>query len=69
MAATSIHIEAVKTGSEQHNKREKELDYVMKSRTHLNEYWQSDTQEQRLADIKQLVKEKTEVAKDCNSSP
>lgn len=59
MAATSIHIEAVKTGSEQHNKREKELDYVMKSRTHLNEYWQSDTQEQRLADIKQLVKEKT----------
>lgn len=59
MAATSIHIEAVKTGSEQHNKREKELDYVMKSRTHLNEYWQSDTQEQRLADIKKLVKEKT----------
>lgn len=57
--ATSIHIEAVKTGSEEHNRREKELSYVMKNRTHLNEYWQSDSQEQRLANIKSMVKEKT----------
>lgn len=56
---TSIHIQPVKAGSEQHNKREKQLSYVMPSRTSLNEYWESDTQAKRLADIKKLVKEKT----------
>ena len=52
MAQTSIHIQPVKPGSEQHNKREKELDYVRKERSSLNEYWQIDSQAARLADIK-----------------
>ena len=56
---TSIHIQPVKAGSEQHNKREKLLDYVMPSRTHLNEYWESDNQANRLAVLKKLIKEKT----------
>lgn len=56
---TSIHIQPVKAGSEQHNKREKQLSYVMPNRTRLNEYWESDSQANRLAVIKKLVKEKT----------
>lgn len=56
---TSIHIQPVKAGSEMHNKREKQLSYVMPYRTPLNEYWESDNQANRLAAIKKLVKEKT----------
>lgn len=52
MAQTSIHIQPVKPGSEAHNKREKELDYVRKERSSMNEYWQKDSQAARLADIK-----------------
>lgn len=52
MAQTSIHIQPVKPGSEAHNKREKELDYVRKERSYMNEYWQKDSQAARLADIK-----------------
>ena len=37
MAQTSIHIEPVKGGSEQHNSRHKELDYIRKELTSLNE--------------------------------
>lgn len=53
MAQASIHFEPVKSGSEAHNKREKFLDYVHPDRTHLNEYWESDTQAHRLAIITQ----------------
>lgn len=49
---TSIHIQPVQGGSEAHNKREKTLDYVMSERTCDNEYWQSDTQSNRLQSIK-----------------
>lgn len=49
---TSIHVQPVKGGSEQHNKREKELDYVRKDLSHLNEYWEKDTQTNRLEKIK-----------------
>ncbi len=49
---TSIHVQPVKGGSEQHNKREKELDYVRKDLSHLNEYWEKDTQTDRLENIK-----------------
>lgn len=52
MAQASINIQPVKEGSEQHNKREKSLDYVHPERTHLNEYWETDTQTNRLAEIK-----------------
>lgn len=53
MAQASIHFEPVKGGSEEHNKRLKFLDYVHPERTHLNEYWESDTQAHRLAIITQ----------------
>ncbi|KAB5167705.1 mobilization protein, partial [Bacteroides thetaiotaomicron] len=36
MGATSIHVQAVKPGSEIHNFREKELDYVRPELSHLN---------------------------------
>lgn len=39
MAKTSIHIDPVKDGAVEHNKRQKELDYVSKELTHLNEVW------------------------------
>ncbi len=49
---TSIHVQPVKGGSEQHNKREKELDYIRPELSHLNEYWEKDTQTARLESIK-----------------
>lgn len=39
MAKTSINIQPLKPGSEIHNTRRKELDYVRKDLTHLNESW------------------------------
>lgn len=59
MAQTSIHFQAVKGGSEAHNKRLKKLDYVHHDRTPLNEYWESDTQEARLAYVTANAKAKT----------
>ena len=50
MALSSINIQPVKGGSEVHNKRLKELSYVRKDLPH--EYWECDTQSNRLADIK-----------------
>lgn len=49
---TSIHVQPVKGGSEQHNKREKQLDYIRHELSHLNEYWEKDTQTDRLENIK-----------------
>lgn len=49
---TSIHIEPVKAGSEAHNLREKELDYVNKELTRLNEKVSYDTIANRLEQIK-----------------
>lgn len=51
MAQASIHFEPVKGGSEEHNRRLKFLDYVRPDRTHLNDYWESGTQSDRLATI------------------
>ena len=53
MAQASIHFEPVKGGSEEHNRRLKFLDYVRPDRTHLNDYWESGTQSDRLANITQ----------------
>lgn len=58
MAQTSIHFQPVRGGSEAHNKREKELDYVHKKRSSMNEYWQKDSQAARLADIAETVNAK-----------
>jgi len=52
MAKTSIHIEPIKSGSEKHNRREKELDYVRKEYSHLNESWEFDSVAHRLETIK-----------------
>ena len=49
---TSIHVQPVKGGSEQHNKKEKELDYIRPELSHLNEYWEKDTQTDRLENVK-----------------
>lgn len=59
MAQTSIHFQAVKGGSEEHNKRTKKLDYVHHELSSQNDYWQSDTQETRLAFVTQNAKAKT----------
>ncbi len=56
---TSIHIEPVKQGSEQHNRRQKELDYVRKDLTHKNESWEVDTVGHRLELIKEKYKKTT----------
>ena len=53
MAITSIHFIPVKGGSEEHNKREKQLDYLIEGRSHLNEYWEKDSQKTRLKTITQ----------------
>jgi len=52
MAATSINIQPVKGGSEAHNFRLKELDYVNKELTRLNESTSQDTIPNRLEKIK-----------------
>lgn len=69
MQKTSIHIAPVKGGSEEHNKRQKFLDYVIHERTRLNEYWECDSQSHRLAEIKALVKEKTGRQMQCKATP
>jgi hypothetical protein len=43
MAASSINIQGVKGGSQQHNEREKELDYVKKELAHLNSSYKTCT--------------------------
>ena len=50
---TSIHISPVKAGCEQHNRREKELDYVRHELSHLNQSWQVDTIENRMRLIRE----------------
>ena len=59
MAQTSIHFQGVQGGSEEHNKRLKKLDYVHHELSSQNDYWQSDTQEARLAFVTQNAKAKT----------
>ena len=66
---TSINVQPAKGGSEQHNKREKELDYVRKDLSHLNQYWENDTQANRLATIKELAKAKTGRTMQAKATP
>lgn len=56
---TMIRFEPLKEGSERHNKREKELDYVRKDLSALNNYWESDTQAHVIETDKALVKQRT----------
>ena len=56
MAKTSIHFVPVKSGSEIHNLREKELDYVIKELTPNNEHWVDPRYKgQTLADIRKEI--------------
>lgn len=66
---TSVNVQPVKGGSEEHNKREKELDYVRKDLSHLNQYWESDTQANRLTTIKELAKAKTGRTMQAKATP
>lgn len=59
MAATSINVQPVKAGSELHNTRGKELDYVRPELSSRNESWQIDTISGRLETIKENYKETT----------
>jgi len=52
MATTSINIQPIKGSSEAHNLRLKELDYVNKELTHLNQSISQDTIANRLEEIK-----------------
>ena len=66
---TSIHVQPVKGGSEQHNKREKELDYVRKDLSHLNEYWEKNTQTDRLENIKSRYLQSTGQKMQAKATP
>ena len=59
MAKTSIHFVPVKSGSEIHNLREKELDYVIKELTPNNEHWVDPRYEGKtLSDIRKEIAER-----------
>ena len=59
MAKTSIHFVPVKSGSEIHNLREKELDYVIMELTTNNEHWVDPRYEGKtLADIRKEIAER-----------
>lgn len=57
MKATSIHVRPVTGGSEAHNLRTKDLDYVRKDLAHKNESYSADTVSNRLATIKRTYRE------------
>lgn len=59
MALSSIHIQAVKGGSERHNNREQKLNYVREDLSHLNSKTQVCKIGDRLAELKTLCKERT----------
>jgi len=50
---TSIHFEPVKSTSEQHNYREKELDYVLDHLTPKNEHWEFCKTNEKFSEIEQ----------------
>lgn len=59
MAKTSIHFEPVKPGSEIHNWRMKDLDYVIKELTPNDEHWVDPRYEGKtLADIRKEIEER-----------
>jgi len=54
---SSIHINPVKSTSEQHNNRDQELDYVFPEHTHENEQWVGELIADREKTIKRLCKQ------------
>lgn len=58
MGKSSIHISAAKMGSEEHNSREKELDYVRKEWKHKNSKFYRESIAKALAECKAIYLEK-----------
>jgi len=69
MGKTSVHVAKVKAGSEQHNNREKDLDYVKKDLTNLNESFELCTIAERLNQKKQKYQEATGQKMQAKASP
>lgn len=64
--ATSIHLEAAKSGAEEHNRREKKLDYVRQDLSPKNELWERRgfvSVDDSIAKIKALYESKEGVGK------
>jgi len=59
MAKTSIHIQPIRSGSEVHNRRTKELDYVRKDLTPLNESLSVSSVDERLEAVRKRYEETT----------
>jgi hypothetical protein len=59
MAKSSIHILPVKSGSERHNNREQELNYVRKELSHLNESYRLTSIHERTKFVKENCKNLT----------
>jgi hypothetical protein len=58
MAKSSIHVSAAKAGSEEHNLREKELEYIRKDLTHKNTKFYRESIAKTLAECKAIYLEK-----------
>jgi hypothetical protein len=58
MGKSSIHISAAKAGSEEHNLREKELEYIRKDLTHKNSKFYRESIAKTLAECKAIYQEK-----------
>lgn len=69
MSKTSINIQPIKGGSEEHNRRLKHLDYVRQDLSPKNESWVSDTISNRLDYIKENTKSKTGRAMQKKATP
>jgi hypothetical protein len=69
MAATSINIQPIKSNSEMHNKREKDLSYVRKELSPLNEHHETATIAGRMAEIKARYTETTGQKMQQKASP
>jgi HAMP domain-containing protein len=69
MAKSCARFQPVKPGSEEHNRRLKHLDYVRQELTKNNKSWAAQSVADRLAEVKQLVKEKTGRAMQSKATP
>ena len=69
MTKSCARFQPVKPGSEEHNRRVKHLDYVRHELSKNNKSWTSQSVADRLAEVKQLVKEKTGRAMQSKATP
>ena len=69
MGKSSIHIQPVKSGSERHNNREQELDYVRKDLCYKNESFKIESISDRLKFVTENYKEKTKQKMQAKATP